>query len=108
MAQRIQQTSRMFLHVDVTAGGFVPRDPQVGTAVVRRKPFLIESPNCPALAAIQQLAVRLKKSPKCSHRKVPTHKTPTSHGSEADVWSGLRRLREHCRNCRFQKLQKKC
>ncbi len=61
VAQRIQQTSRMFLHVDVTAGGFVPRDPQVGTAVVRRKPFLIESPNCPASAAIQQLAVRLKK-----------------------------------------------
>jgi flagellar biosynthesis protein FlhG len=60
VAQRIQETSRMFLHLDVNAGGFIPRDPQVAAAVVRRRPFLIDSPQSPASTAIHQLAVRLQ------------------------------------------------
>jgi flagellar biosynthesis protein FlhG len=61
VAQRIQETARTFLHLEVTAGGFVPKDPQVAAAVVRRRPFLIDSPQSPASSAIQQLAVRLKR-----------------------------------------------
>ena len=53
----------MFLHVDVTAGGFVPKDPSVAAAVVRRKPFLIDSPESPASSAVSQLALRLKRVP---------------------------------------------
>ncbi len=61
VAERIQQTARMFLHLDVTAGGFVPKDPRVSAAVVRRRPFVVESPNSPASSAIHQLAMRLKR-----------------------------------------------
>jgi flagellar biosynthesis protein FlhG len=61
VAQRIQETARTFLHVDVTAGGFVPKDPSVATAVIRRKPFLIDSPQSPASSAVGQLALRLKR-----------------------------------------------
>jgi flagellar biosynthesis protein FlhG len=61
VAERIQQTARMFLHLEVAAAGFVPKDPQVPAAVVRRRPFLIETPESPASAAIQQLAARLKR-----------------------------------------------
>jgi flagellar biosynthesis protein FlhG len=61
VAERIQQTSRMFLHLEVESAGFVPKDPQVPAAVVRRRPFLIESPQSPASLAIQQLADRLKR-----------------------------------------------
>jgi flagellar biosynthesis protein FlhG len=61
VAERIQQTARMFLHLEVTAGGFVPKDPQVSAAVVRRSPFLIEDPQSPASSAVHQLAVRLKR-----------------------------------------------
>ena len=58
--ERLQQTSRVFLHTEVTSAGFVPRDPQVGEAVVGRTPFLCNSPNCPASLAIGQLARRIK------------------------------------------------
>jgi flagellar biosynthesis protein FlhG len=61
VAERIQQTSRMFLHLEVAAAGFVPKDPQVPAAVVRRRPFLIESPHSPASSAIHQLAAHLKR-----------------------------------------------
>jgi flagellar biosynthesis protein FlhG len=61
VAERIQQTARMFLHLEVTAGGFVPKDPCVSAAVVRRRPFLIDSPDSPASSAVHQLALRLKR-----------------------------------------------
>jgi flagellar biosynthesis protein FlhG len=61
VTQRIQETARMFLHVEVSAGGFVPKDPSVATAVVRRKPFLIDSPQSSASSAVCQLAMRLKR-----------------------------------------------
>jgi len=61
VAERIQQTARLFLHLEVAAAGFVPKDPQVPAAVARRRPFLIESPQSPASSAIQQLAVRLQR-----------------------------------------------
>jgi MinD-like ATPase involved in chromosome partitioning or flagellar assembly len=60
VAQRIQQTARTFLHLEVTAGGYVPKDPNISKAVVRRRPFLIDSPHSPASSAIGQLAQRLK------------------------------------------------
>jgi flagellar biosynthesis protein FlhG len=61
VAQRIQETAKTFLHLDVTAGGYIPRDPQVAAAVVRRRPFLLDSHQSPASTAIHQLAARLKR-----------------------------------------------
>lgn len=61
VAERIKQTARTFLHVEVFAGGFVPKDPQVVSAVVHRRPFVVESPSSPASTAIHQLALRLKR-----------------------------------------------
>lgn len=56
---RVQQTAHTFLHVPVSAAGFIPRDPAVSQAVAQRKPFLLQSPRCPAARAIEQLARRL-------------------------------------------------
>ena len=60
VAQRIQETAKTFLHLEVTAGGHIPRDPQVAAAVVRHRPLLLDSPQSPASVAIHQLAARLK------------------------------------------------
>jgi flagellar biosynthesis protein FlhG len=61
VTQRIQETSKTFLRLEVTAGGYIPKDPQVAAAVVRRRPFLLDSPQSPASTAIHQLAARLKR-----------------------------------------------
>ncbi len=61
VTQRIQETAKTFLHLEVTAGGHIPRDPQVAAAVVRRRPLLLDSPQSPASTAIHQLASRLKR-----------------------------------------------
>lgn len=55
---RLQQTSRLFLHRELKAAGFVPADPSVPRAVLRRQPFLLESPHSPAAEAIRGLAQR--------------------------------------------------
>ncbi len=56
---RVQQTARTFLHLTVTTAGFIPRDPAVVQAVVRRKPFAAEATRTPAGLAIEQLARRI-------------------------------------------------
>jgi flagellar biosynthesis protein FlhG len=61
VTQRIQETAKTFLRLEVAAGGYIPRDPQVAAAVVRRRPFLLDNPQTPASAAILQLATRLKR-----------------------------------------------
>jgi flagellar biosynthesis protein FlhG len=76
VSQRIQETAKTFLHLEVTAGGYLPRDPQVAAAVVRRRPFLLDSPHSPASTAIHQLAARL-------HRVFETHSLQTSAISAA-------------------------
>jgi flagellar biosynthesis protein FlhG len=60
IAERVKETARMFLHADIHAGGFVPRDPQLQAAVARRRPVVIDSPTAPVSMAIDQLAQRLK------------------------------------------------
>ena len=47
VAQRIQETARTFLHVDVTAGGFVPKDPSVAAAVSAASPSSSTARNLP-------------------------------------------------------------
>jgi flagellar biosynthesis protein FlhG len=59
IAERIRETARTFLRVDVAAAGWVPHDPEVATAVSRRRPFVIGRPDCPASQAVGQLAQRL-------------------------------------------------
>lgn len=57
---RLQQTARMFLHVDLGSAGFVPRDPSVVQAVIQRTPFLLGTPFSPAARAVRQLAQRIR------------------------------------------------
>jgi flagellar biosynthesis protein FlhG len=59
IADRIRETARTFLRRDVNAAGWIPHDPQVAAAVSRRRPFLIETPDCPASQAVTRLAQRL-------------------------------------------------
>jgi len=60
IVERLQKTAQLFLHTHVASAGYIPHDTHVSGAVVKRTPFLIESPRCPAARAIQQLARRLK------------------------------------------------
>lgn len=57
---RLQQTSKMFLHIDIESAGYIPHDLAVPRAVASRKPFMVVNPHSPAARAIQQLADRLK------------------------------------------------
>jgi flagellar biosynthesis protein FlhG len=59
IGERIRETARTFLQVDVSFAGCIPRDPQVAAAVSRRQPFFIDKPDCPASQAVAQLAGRL-------------------------------------------------
>jgi flagellar biosynthesis protein FlhG len=61
IAQRVQETTRMFLHTDVGAAGYIPNDPEVRRAVARRTPFLITSPECAASRAIDRLATHVQR-----------------------------------------------
>jgi flagellar biosynthesis protein FlhG len=71
VAERIHETARMFLHVDVGFAGFVPKDPNVAAAVARRKPFLIDHPNSPASTSVCQLALRLQRRHETQPRRPP-------------------------------------
>ncbi len=59
VADRIRETARSFLNVDVSPGGWIPHDPAVASAVSLRRPFLVGTPDCPASGAVRQLAQRL-------------------------------------------------
>ncbi|MDA1162642.1 MAG: MinD/ParA family protein [Planctomycetota bacterium] len=59
IAARLQQTSKMFLKKSVGYVGHVSRDSAVASAVSQRKPFVVESANCPAATDIHQLARRV-------------------------------------------------
>jgi flagellar biosynthesis protein FlhG len=59
IAERIRDTARSFLRVEVTAGGWIPHDPEVAAAVSRRQPFVIGAPDSEASQAVRELAGRL-------------------------------------------------
>jgi flagellar biosynthesis protein FlhG len=59
IADRIRETARTFLRVEVAYAGWIPHDPEVAAAVSRRRPFCIGKPDCPASQAVGQLAQRL-------------------------------------------------
>jgi flagellar biosynthesis protein FlhG len=59
IADRIRETARTFLRVEVGYAGWIPHDPEVAAAVSRRRPFCIDMPDCPASLAVGQLAQRL-------------------------------------------------
>lgn len=56
---RLQQTSKIFLKKPIGFAGHISRDPAVTKAVAERKPFVVESPTCPAATDIHQLARRV-------------------------------------------------
>jgi flagellar biosynthesis protein FlhG len=57
---RLRQTAQTFIQTDLDSAGFIPHDPHVPRAVVRRTPFIVEAPMAPASQAIMQLARRMK------------------------------------------------
>lgn len=57
--QRLKQTTRVFLKTELGWAGTIPQDSHVSAAVFRRKPFLLEHPQCEAAQAVKQLARRL-------------------------------------------------
>jgi flagellar biosynthesis protein FlhG len=59
IGERIRETARTFLHVEVAVAGGIPHDPAVAAAVSRRRPFLIDTADCSASKAVGQLAQRL-------------------------------------------------
>jgi len=58
--ERIASVARQFLNVSVLDAGHVSVDPCVQTAVRRRVPFLLDSPECPASMCIGAVASRLQ------------------------------------------------
>jgi flagellar biosynthesis protein FlhG len=55
----LQNTVRLFLRSSIASAGMIPDGRDVPAAVARRRPFLIDSPHCPASVAIRQLARRM-------------------------------------------------
>ncbi|MFN0197400.1 MAG: MinD/ParA family protein [Planctomycetaceae bacterium] len=56
---RIQQTTKLFLHKTIGSAGTIPHDPQMIHTVLRRKPLLLEAPQSPAALALIQLSRRM-------------------------------------------------
>lgn len=57
--KRIDAVCRRFLGLSTRYAGHVSTDPRVPMAVRRRRPFILESPNCDASTCIGQLAHRM-------------------------------------------------
>jgi len=57
--KRIDAVCRQFLGLSTLYAGHVVSDPRVSMAVRRRRPFILDSPNCDASACISQLAHRM-------------------------------------------------
>jgi len=57
--KRIDAVSRRFLDRSIQYAGHVVNDPRVPLSVRRRRPFILDSPNCEASTCIGQLAHRM-------------------------------------------------
>ncbi len=57
--KRINAVCRQFLSLSAQYAGHVVHDPRVSLAVRRRRPFILDSPNCDASGCINQLAHRM-------------------------------------------------
>lgn len=57
--KRISAVCRQFLNLPTQYAGHVVNDPRVSMAVRRRRPFILDSPNCEASGCISQLAHRM-------------------------------------------------
>lgn len=57
--QRLQNTARRFLHIDIASIGFMPLDLSVEHSVVQRRPFVMDDPSGPATHAATTLAGRI-------------------------------------------------
>jgi flagellar biosynthesis protein FlhG len=63
VADRFCQASEQFLDMDVQKMGYVLTDPQVGLSVLKRRPFILEAPRCPAAQCLETMARCLAKAP---------------------------------------------
>ncbi len=54
--ERMQQTTRTFLHQEISSAGYLPQDSSVAAAVGQRQPFVLATPKSAASLAIVQLA----------------------------------------------------
>jgi len=59
ITDRIRETARNFLRLEVGSAGWIPNDPQVAVAVSRRCPFVVSTADSPASQAVALLAQRL-------------------------------------------------
>jgi len=59
VAQRLASVSRKFLGKQVFDAGYVPEDPRVPQAVLRRKPFVLAYPQCRASRCLAAVANKL-------------------------------------------------
>ena len=80
--ERLKQTSQIFVRREIDYAGSVPFDRSVPNAVARRRPFLIEFPDCPASLALRRLAARLRGLPGQTKESPPFF---------ARLWNHLRR-----------------
>lgn len=78
---RLDLVCRRFLNLIVHYAGHLVCDPHVGASVRHRRPFLIQSPNCPASVCIGVLAQRLASASDQSRRVGPIR-------SMANWWTG--------------------
>ncbi len=58
ISDRLQHTTRTFLHADLDCWGGIPRDPAVSQSINARNPLITFSSACPAAQAIEHLTDR--------------------------------------------------
>jgi flagellar biosynthesis protein FlhG len=63
VSERLRMVSRRFLDLEVESLGSLPLDDHVRLAVRRKRPFVLEFPDCPASVGVKVLAKRLLASP---------------------------------------------
>lgn len=71
IAERLQQTSRLFLHCGIDQTCSLPHDPAVSRSVFSQRAVLLETPDSPFAAAIRQLAEELHGEPAIARRRTP-------------------------------------
>jgi len=61
IVDRIQRTTRLFLHQDLASAGWLPEDASLGRAIQQRTPLLLSVPQAPLSTALSALARQLQR-----------------------------------------------
>ncbi|HUG89687.1 MAG TPA: P-loop NTPase [Planctomycetaceae bacterium] len=79
IVDRLAQTARLFVRVEVHSAGWIPRDADVPQAVARRTPLALAAPHSRAAQAVRQLARRVKTLAAARPASEPFFEQLTSH-----------------------------